>query len=383
MKRIRLAIALLFAASIAGCIPPYIVDFQTCADACGTEPDPEACLSACRECAVPCQDKPDRDACVSECHACAEQCRLDPDPGACISECGTCSGECGKPAPEGFYGPALLWVGRTVDEPQCPSSAPITIYRGHETADFPFGCSPCRCSEPACALPDDLRTDASPKCGGSAVAVHDSRDILSGACVAPGEALANDRQSLVLGETRVTPCEASVEPPPVPQFTLRWYSSGVACGGSPRGGTCASPSTTCAPSEEEEEGFAECIMHLGEGEVTCPEDYPVDVVLYDGMRDERYCTPCECGPPQRSECSLMLLSFRDGECDDLLATGTASSQAPGCLEAKPGVTPQSMKAVWRVNQPGSCEPSGGELRGEIVLTGPSTFCCQTRPGEKA
>ncbi|WP_437801496.1 hypothetical protein [Sorangium sp. So ce693] len=308
-------------------------------------------------------------------------CRNQPDRDACISACGTCSGDqCVEPAPEGFYGPALLWVGRTVDEPQCPHGAQTTVYRGYETADFPFACSPCRCGEPACALPDDLRTAASLKCGGPAVSVHEPRDILNGTCVVPSSALVNDHQSLVLGATRVTPCEASVEPPPVPQFTLRWYRSGVACGGSLQERTCPSPSKTCVPPDQEH-GFAQCIMYLGEGEVTCPEDYPEDVVLYDGMRDERHCTSCECGPPTGSECSLMLVSFRDGACDEQLTAGTASSDAPGCVAATPGETPKSMRAIWQVDRPGSCEPSGGELRGEIVLTGPSTFCCQTRPGE--
>ncbi|WP_437592659.1 hypothetical protein [Sorangium sp. So ce1000] len=268
-----------------------------------------------------------------------------------------------------------------MDEPLCPSSAPAMVYWGYETPDYFFECSPCRCSEPACALPDDVRTAASLKCGGSEVAVREPQEILNGTCVVPSEALVNDHKSLLLGATRVTPCEAGVEPPPVPRLIPRWYRSGLACAGNLPEGTNVSPSATGVPSDEES-GFARCVMYLGEGEVTCPEGYPVDVVLYDGIRDERYCTPCECGPPTGSECSLMLLSFRDGACEELLTAGAASSDAPGCLAATPGVKPKSMKAIWQVNQPGSCEPSGGEPRGEIVLTGPTTFCCQRRPGEK-
>lgn len=383
MKNTFLALALLFTPCLPGCFYTRNI-VETCDTECENVPNQDACLAECGTCVDQCNSEPygtDRWDCIAECRTCAKVCRNQPDRDACISACGTCSGDqCVKPAPEGFYGPALLWVGRTVDEPRCPHGAQTTVYRGYETADFPFACSPCRCSEPACALPDDLRTAASLKCGGPAVSVHEPRDILNGTCVVPSDALVNEHQSLVLGATRVTPCEASVEPPPVPQFTLRWYRSGVACGGDLQEDTCPSPSKTCVPPDQEHD-FAQCLMYLGEGEVTCPEDYPEDVVLYDGMRDERHCTPCECGPPTGSECSLMLVSFRDGVCDELLTAGTASSHAPGCVTATPGETPKSMRAIWQVDQPGSCEPSGGELRGEIVLTGPSTFCCQTRPGE--
>lgn len=310
---------------------------------------------------------------------CAEQCRTELDPDACIAKCGTCSGQCVNPAPEGFDGPALLWVGRTVDEPQCPNSAPSTVYVGYETPDIPFACDPCRCSEPACALPDGLRTAASLRCDGAELERHDARDILGGTCVVPSEALASDRKSLLLGSPEMTPCEPSIEPPPVPLIVSRWYRSGKACSGSIQEDTCIAPKT-CVPAEEKR-SFSQCILYLGEGEVTCPPDYPVNVVLYDDMRDERRCTPCECGPPEGGTCSLMLLSFQDEECSELLTAGVASGKRPGCLSPVPGVQPKSMKAVWHVNNPGRCEPRGGEVNGKIILTGPSTFCCQSRPGE--
>ncbi|WP_437817866.1 hypothetical protein [Sorangium sp. So ce1078] len=339
MKRTDLALALLFAVCLGGCEMLGGTPYQTC----------------------------------------AEQCRTQLDPDACIAKCGTCAGQCVNPAPEGFDGPALLWVGRTVDEPQCPPDAPSTVYAGYETPDFPFACDPCRCSEPACALSDGLKTAASSRCEGAALPLNDARDILSGACVAPSEALASDRKSLVLGSTELSPCEASVEPPPVPRIVSRWYRSGKACAGVVQEDTCIAPKT-CVPAEETR-SFAQCILHIGEGEATCPPDYPVNVVLYDGMSDERRCTPCACGPPTGGTCSLALLSFRDEACSELLTAGVALGKAPGCLAPVPGVRPKSMRAVWEVNIHGRCEPRGGEVDGQLILTGPSTFCCQTRPGE--
>ncbi|XXX80486.1 hypothetical protein WMF30_17130 [Sorangium sp. So ce134] len=340
MKRTDLALALLFAACLGGCEMLGGTTYQTC----------------------------------------AEQCRTELDPDACIEACGTCAGQCVNPVPEGFDGPALLWVGRTVDEPQCPESAPSTVYVGYETPDVPFECSPCRCSEPTCALPHSLWTAASLGCDGVEVSRLDARDIPSGPCVVPREALASDLKSLELGSPEMMSCEASVEPQPVPRLFSRWYRSAKACSGTLPEDTCIAPKR-CVPAEEKRD-FAQCIMHLGEGEVTCPPDYPVDVVLYDDMRDERHCTRCECGPPTGGECSLMLFSFQDEACGEQLAAGVASGEDPSCLAPEPGAQPKITKAVWHVNNPGRCEPSGGERRGEIVLTGPSTFCCQTRPGEK-
>ncbi|KYF73676.1 hypothetical protein BE11_04480 [Sorangium cellulosum] len=343
MKKTRLALALLFAASLGSCIIDGTSVYMTC----------------------------------------SQQCRTALDPDACIAECGTCSGQCVHRAPEGFDGPALLWVGRTVDEPQCPVSAPVTVYKGHESLDDPFACNPCRCSEPACALPDGLRTAASARCGGAGLPLRGARDILNGACVS-SEALVSDRKALMLGAPRVTPCEPSEELPPVPLIVSpfpRWYRSGKACAGVTREDTCATRAKTCVPAEDMRD-FSQCIMHLGEGEVTCPPEYPAQVVLYDDMRDERRCTPCECGPPTGSECSLALLSYRDEACSVLLTAGTASGKDPGCLAPTPGVQPKSMRAVWHVDEPGSCEPRGGEPTGDVIFTGPSTFCCTARPGRK-
>ncbi|WP_437638989.1 hypothetical protein [Sorangium sp. So ce854] len=340
MKRTRLALALLLAACLGGCDLTRKVGYRTC----------------------------------------ASQCEAEPDPDACIAECGTCKGQCVNKTPEGFDGPALLWVGRTVDEPQCPESAPVTVYRGHETLDDPIVCDPCRCSEPTCALSEGLRTATSTRCEGAGIPLRGLRDVPNGACIVPSETLASDHEAFLLGSPRFMPCVPSVEPPPVPLINFsRWYRSGKACAGVTREDACGSPSKTCVPAERMRE-FSQCIMHVGEGEATCPEDYPEPVVLYDDVRDERHCTPCECGPPTGGECSLMLLSYRDGACSDLLAAGAASSKEQGCLLPKPGVQPGSMKAVLHVNEPARCEPRGGELKGEAIPIGPSTFCCKTRPG---
>lgn len=39
----------------------------------------------------------------------------------------------------------------------------------------------------------------------------------------------------------------------------------------------------------------------------------------------------------------------------------------------------SMKAKWAANEPGTCEPSGGELIAEVKGTDPRLFCCQAPP----
>ena len=39
----------------------------------------------------------------------------------------------------------------------------------------------------------------------------------------------------------------------------------------------------------------------------------------------------------------------------------------------------SMQAKWSMNNPGSCEPSGGALIGEVKASDPRLFCCQEPP----
>ncbi|TKD01220.1 hypothetical protein [Polyangium fumosum] len=41
----------------------------------------------------------------------------------------------------------------------------------------------------------------------------------------------------------------------------------------------------------------------------------------------------------------------------------------------------SMSAKWTVNEPGTCEPKGGEHVGEVKGVDPRVFCCQGLPDE--
>ncbi|WP_104979668.1 hypothetical protein [Sorangium cellulosum] len=142
---------------------------------------------------------------------------------------------------------------------------------------------------------------------------------------------------------------------------------------------CHDPSATCVPSDTTEL-FSQCILYLGDGEVTCPQEYPVQQEVYGRMVDERECTRCTCGPPTGSNCTLELSTYRDDGCNDRIATSEVSQHAAACIAPTPGARPQSIQATWHASAPGSCEPSGGELTGEIRMKARSVFCCAAAPG---
>jgi hypothetical protein len=62
----------------------------------------------------------------------------------------------------------------------------------------------------------------------------------------------------------------------------------------------------------------------------------------------------------------------------LLATRNISSGVtPPCHDdLQPGDL-RGMSATWLTNDPGTCEPAGGEPIGTATPTDPSTFCCIT------
>ncbi|WP_437680523.1 hypothetical protein [Sorangium sp. So ce131] len=312
--------------------------------------------------------------------ACEQQCNTTTESGVCVSLCGRCLGDCLPLPPEGFDRHALLWVGEAREEPDCPPEAPVTVFLGYLDPDVPFDCLPCSCTEPTCGPPDELQITSSSTCDGDDLAPYDAPDILSGACAPPGEALSRHRKSLLVSPPKVGACEPFVEPPPVLPITFSpWERAGKGCGGVLREYTCHDPSAACVPGDKTEL-FSQCMLYLGDGEVTCPQEFPVQQVLYGRMLDERGCTPCTCGPPTGSDCAMELRTYRDDGCNDLLSASRASQDAAACITPAPGPGPQSIRATWHASVPGSCEPGGGEPTGELDVTARSIFCCATAPG---
>ncbi len=210
-----------------------------------------------------------------------------------------------------------------------PQRRPDHGVQGYETADFPSRAAhvgaasrPAPCPTISDGRFAEVRAARRSRCM--------SPGTPNGTCVVPSDALVNDHQSPVLGATPSDALEKPASSPPRAAVHL-------AVAPLRRGVRRRPPGRHVPLSVEDVRATLirnttslSALMYLGEGEVTCPEDYPEDVVLYDGMRDERHCTPCECGSSDRQRV-LPGCSFPSG------TACVTSCSPPAPLEPCPGL----------------------------------------------
>ncbi|MDC0745340.1 hypothetical protein [Polyangium mundeleinium] len=113
----------------------------------------------------------------------------------------------------------------------------------------------------------------------------------------------------------------------------------------------------------------------------CPSVFPDRFVFYRGTEGQVECSPCTCGEPVGAKCNAKLSAFQDPACGSVPPSLFENVPAAAiCIDfsASP-LTLGAMEADWISNEPGTCEPSGGELIGEVKGTDPRVFCCQTPP----
>ena len=76
-------------------------------------------------------------------------------------------------------------------------------------------------------------------------------------------------------------------------------------------------------------------------------------------------------------CTATLDVFKDGACSVPLLSDPISSSKSACFDVVPAGLPLGSKTVTALAyKPGACPPSGGDARGTVEATGPSTFCCR-------
>jgi hypothetical protein len=308
------------------------------------------------------------------------------DGGGTTGAGGGCAGQCAPLGPVEWLGPALLWIGKDGEAPECPPSAPVEGSPMFDNLNAPTVCGACKCDAPSgsCALPTTL-TAASSQCPGSAPgAAHTPFDAPAGwdgSCTGVSPIPANLKcngvicvQSLTIAPLTLTeaPCGVITEPV-AEKLPYTWGTVARTCRGIAYG-PCASPSEICTPAVAP--GFAQCLVQKGDNE--CPSAYTDRHLLYKGFADTRACTSCACSAPVGGACTSLVSIFKDGSCApaSLVAAISVDATNPTCLDVSPsGQALLSKIATAPVYSPGVCQVSGGEPIGEAAPEEPSTFCC--------
>jgi hypothetical protein len=240
---------------------------------------------------------------------------------------------------------------------------------------------PCQCGPAACVLPPGVIASEVATCpndGPGAETVPFSAPIgWQGACVEPPVIWDAAAESLIILPPELYACEPTTGSVPT-AGSVFWSMEARACRRVDPLERCNHPALACAPaSGGVEGGFRHCVFQDGEHD-ECPSGYPDRMIFYRNIHNDLTCTPCTCGPPQGAGCEVSISVYSDTACTALLATNNNPGVTPLCRDnLQPGDL-RSMSATWLTNDPGTCEPAGGDSIGTATPTDPSTFCCMSQ-----
>ncbi len=312
--------------------------------------------------------------------------------------CKASGGECIKMGPADFtHSAVLLWMGAEEEKPSaCPERANAEFYEGYGDLEVAVECQTCSCGPANCIMPNAMNVDPVHFCQGANAISYAAPTIWDGSCVSPSVLPAGSFSSIKLNPATVSPCEPIGDPAPkVPGFApgpssftngVYWGTSAKACQGE-ASGKCESAGDLCLPTAEPPPpGFRQCVQYtlpVDESALpTCPESFPNQFVFYSGWKGNTECSAYECGDPVGSQCNAVFSAYQDPACigQQMPLFKDIPSGAANCIDY-PGASPAlgSMQAKWATNEPGTCEPSGGKMIGEVKGVDPRLFCCQEPP----
>jgi len=313
--------------------------------------------------------------------------------------CKAAGGECVEMGGADFRREAVLvWMGD--DEyaaPECVDLGLGDFYSGYGDLVVSWPCQQCACGPAECIMSDGMLSDSN-NCPQGNPTAYDGPSEWDGSCVSPSMLPAGSFHSIGLKPAGVSPCAPIGDPipPKSPSFApprgssfangVYWGSYAKACQGAVDG-TCPKMNELCLPSAEPPPpGFRQCVQYslpVDEASLPqCPEAFPDPFVFYSGTKGQLDCTPCQCGEPVDAQCAVSFSAYQDSACAGVpmpLFQNVPAFQ-DSCVDfGAASLALGSMEAKWLSNSPGSCEPSGGELIGEMKGKDPRLFCCQTPP----
>ncbi|KYG07631.1 hypothetical protein BE21_28315 [Sorangium cellulosum] len=307
---------------------------------------------------------------------------------------GACVGTCVDPDLIDFEKtPRIVWIGPASEQPSCADAllderdgdTPALAEQERLVAEpeRDVRCDPCACTEPACVLPAGLTVTSGWMCDDSpeeTVTPFRAPPGWDGACVAPPAVAPEAFGSFEIAPVTARPCEVVVSPVPRDGDLPDEAQSAVICKGGAEEDLCLDGKVCMIGASHLRPGFRRCVVSALAGDYArcAPRDgaagrtFSERFTFWNVRLDTRRCTPCACTETAPSTCEALVSTFEDDACTDLLASAVIRQRV--CHDADPGSALGSMRAEWRVDAPGSCAPSGGELVGELVAER-RTLCC--------
>lgn len=289
----------------------------------------------------------------------------------------------------------LLWIGgEENDAPKCPDRAPTpddNMYFADLVVDVQ--CEECKCNAPTCVLPHAIGVDPLLGCVSGISDNYAAPNDWDGSCFSPAKLPAGSFASFALPAATVTACTPLSSPPIKPPGAMAprsnfifggvgWKQAGKVCNGTANGECKAGDS--CVPNAEPRPpDFQYCLRYkpyaIDEANLPqCPAAFPERHLFYKGMTGKRECTECTCSDPVGSQCIAAFSAYQDPACGDNPLPFFKDVAGQICVPAMPWSL-GAISAKWGINDPGKCEPSGGEPVGEIKPVDPRLFCCQPLP----
>jgi hypothetical protein len=290
----------------------------------------------------------------------------------------------------------LLWIGgEELDAPKCPDRAPTPdddMYFADLVVDVQ--CEECKCSAPTCILPHAIGVDPLLSCASGITDNYAAPNEWDGSCYSPAKLPAGSFESFSLPSATVTGCAPSTSPPIKAPSAMAprsnvifggvgWKQAGKVCNGI-ADGKCDNAGDSCVPNAEPRPpDFQYCLRYkpyaIDEANLPqCPSAFPERHLFYKRIEGKRECTECKCGDPVDSQCIATFSAYQDPACGNMPLPFFENALGGTCHTAMPYPL-GAISAKMGVNEPGKCEPIGGEPIGEIKPVDPRLFCCQPLP----
>jgi hypothetical protein len=125
-------------------------------------------------------------------------------------------------------------------------------------------------------------------------------------------------------------------------------------------------------------GYRVCVARYEDDGYPCPPDWPERHEGWIDAEEGRLCEACTCGPAEGGSCIIRAKAYTDSLCTQEAATLILSSaEGSKCNDLLGGSALGSKTAEVLSYEPGTCQPSGGGLVGQIITAHPAAFCCLT------